>query len=1197
MSEDHGHGVSAHAAKEIGPMVRRSTAAHPRPSGAPAGARCRLATRAFLAIATLVACVMECLSTALAAPPGPLSIGDGGEAPLPDLTLSMAGPSSVPTSTPMTYTLTVANIGTAAVTGVTVVATLPSALTAISAGGTSLFTCEVSDETVTCTGGAVHRGSSATITIQATSPAATGAITSTAVVDPDDAIAEGDELNNTAALANTQVTAAPPPADLSIDVEDSPDPVNPGELLTITVTVTNSSDRRADDVAVVSGTQGLAAASITAGQTVNGGTVGPSGGCTVAASQVTCAIRDLDPGGTMIATITGTVVASAGASIQISATVTATISNTGVSNTDTELTMVMPAVDLTITQAASPDPVCARSWPGDGPGSPVCRGGLTIALGVGNSGTDEATKVVVRDRLPEGAIFDSFDAPAFAGGCTADVANVVTCTRGTIPPQSTTSITLVLVAPDATGTLWNRATVDPYNVIHEADETNNMVIGPTTVVTGVDLAVLVDDVLDPVATNGRLEYVITVDNLGTQDVTGIHVQDVLPAGTLFLSAIGDCGFTCSHDAGIIDCAGGYLPGTASEHYPPFGAPGDVVATIVVRVFAWRNVGLGLYGMHNQVWVDPDDDIAEVSELDNQDFELTDVAYGGAAMGAFNQLTMTKVQVYPPNPVARNAEVIYHLIVGNDATDPAVNVRVYDEPPRASRLIEATDISDHGFLCFYDESAGFIQCYGGWVLPGGTATIEVRVFAPDTPGVYTNQALVDPADDILEGNELDNESNAVTLVVNGGNGPFHDLRIDKTGTPTTTPGGPITYSLQVWNEGSNPALDVMVRDFLPAGFTFLSAQDSAPGAPGAFVCQQVVDGVVQCTGATILPGVERSRFITISGQAPNQEVTLTNQAAVDPNNTVPEGDELNNSAAASTLVRSNINLKITKTGPTVATQGTVADYEITVENEEPSPGAGQTAFGVDVHDPLPVGLTPLAVDAGSGNNWACQILQNPINVVSCTGDLDPGQPVTIRITVLVTADSGRSLDNEACVDPDGEIVEIDPPGETDNCSTHTSPVEPARRSPDLLVEKSADAATATPGQRLTYTITVSNAGDAGAVGPLTVTDELPGSVTFVRALAPPGWTCSHAAGVVTCHDPPAPNDGLASGASAQIEIRVNVRWSATQPVSNTVRVEPARADVVNEPDTEDEQNLANNSATVVTPLAGSGLDVPQVRQRQ
>lgn len=1309
-SDGHGHGVFAHAAKEIEAVVRRSTVARPRPGGMPAGVRRRLAMPVMLAIATLVAGIMGCLAMAFAAPANPLTIhvldgpdpiasgenltyqitvenagaaqlqnvvltdqvngmggigtpprlsltstrgsctqsnhlvrcsagameaggswvvtitgvvtaADGttlnntasvtgaraarsytssatattlvdnaGGPPLPDLMLSMTGPSSVPTSAPMTYTLTVDNIGTAGATGVKVVDTLPSGLTAVSASGTSLFRCRVSGRTVMCTGGAVNGGSNATITIRATSPADTGSITNTAVVDPDDTIAEGDEQNNTAALVGTRVTAEPPPADLSIDVEDSPDPVSPGELLTYTITVTSSSARRVNDVVVAFGTQGLDAASVTAGQTVNGGVLGTSGGCTVVASQVTCAIQSLDAGGTMVVSVTGMVVASAGASIVGSATVSANVLNTGSSNTDTELTTVMPAVDLTIAGADSADPVCARSWSGDDPAPAVCGGGLIYTLEVGNSGTDEATGVDVRALLPEDAVFDSFEAPDFTGGCTASAGNVVTCTGGTIEPQSTASITLTLVAPDVTGTISSTATVDPDNAIFEADETNNSVTETTEVITGVDLAVRVDDLLDPVATSGTLEYVITVDNIGTQDVTGIRVQDVLPVGTVFLSAIGDSGFNCIFVGGIVDCGGGYLPGTASEHHPAFGGGGDVVATIVVRVFARENVGVGPSGMYNQVWVDSLQAIVEADEFNNQDVEVTDVGIGGAAMGAFNQLSIEKVQVYPPNPVARNAEVVYHLLVSNDGTDPATNVTVWDEPPRFSRVIEVRDLSDHGFLCIYDESAGFIHCHGGWILPGDTAIIEVRVFAPDLPGPYTQQSIVDPDDAIPEGNEFDNESNAVTLVVNGGNGPFHDLRIDKTGTPIATPGGVITYALQVWNAGSALVPDVVVvRDFLPEGVTFLSAQDSAPGTPGAFVCGHAA-GIVQCFVASMPAGPGGSRTIVIRVLAPEGQGTITNQAAVDPDDTVPEGDELNNSAAAGTLVRSNINLEITQAGPTVAAQGTVAEYDITVENHEPAPGAGQTAFGVDVHDPLPVGLTPLAVDTGSGNNWACQILTNPINVVDCTGDLDPGQPVTIRIAVLVTAGSGRSLDNEACVDPDDEIVEFDPPGETDNCSTHTSPVEPPRRSPDLRVAMSADAAAAEPGQRLTYTITVSNDGDAGAVGPLTVTDELPGSVRFVRAVAPPGWRCTQAAGTVTCHDPPAPDDGLAPGASAQIQIQATVLAGAALPIVNTASVDPAQADVVTEPDTEHEQDLADNSATVVTSVGGSGLDL-------
>ena len=100
-----------------------------------------------------------------------------------------------------------------------VVDTVPAGLTAITASGTSLFVCGVAGQTVTCNGGAVNQGSNATITINATSPAAAGhdhqhrrrSI-------PTTRSSKANELNNTSALVNTQVTRrAPPPRRSSIN--------------------------------------------------------------------------------------------------------------------------------------------------------------------------------------------------------------------------------------------------------------------------------------------------------------------------------------------------------------------------------------------------------------------------------------------------------------------------------------------------------------------------------------------------------------------------------------------------------------------------------------------------------------------------------------------------------------------------------------------------------------------------------------------------------------------------------------------------------------------------------------------------------------------------------------------------------------------------------------------------------------------
>ncbi|HEY0592456.1 MAG TPA: CARDB domain-containing protein, partial [Thermoanaerobaculia bacterium] len=1082
--------------------------------------------------------------------------------------------------------------------------TVPAGLTGIAASGTSLFTCSVAGQTVTCTGGAVNQGSNATITINATAPAVTGSITNTAAVDPDNAIAEGNELNNTSSLVNTSVVTSLPQPLLTVNLTDSPaeiagaghDPSTPGSPLVFKALATNASSLRADDVNVVIGTQGLEASSIQVSQLVTDGTVGNFGGCFVEAPQVRCVVRTLNSGGTILVTVTGQVVASAGSTLITTATVSGNIKNTGYGSTDTEMTTIKPGIDLTITKADAPDPVCARSWPGAAPLPLVCRGGLTYTFVVGNSGIYEATGVTIRDPLIPGAILDSFNAPAFSGGCSVDGANVLTCTGGTVGPESTTVVTVVLTVPDMIGSWPKTVTVDPNNAIFEADETNNMASATTQVVTGVDLTVGKTDAIDPIATSGTETYTILVNNLGTQDVANVRVRDTLPAGTIFRDVISDHGFTCSHAAGVVECVGGAIKGTASNNYPPLGGnlanPPDT-ATITIRIFAQSFAGT----MHNEVRVDPLGEIAEANEANNIEIEDTVVDSFTSGHGAFNQLTITKTQTDPDETnTARNAKVTYSIVVGNNGSDPAVGITVRDYIPAGATFIEASGTNE--FNC--SQVGGYVDCLGGTIPSLGNATITLYMFAPDTPGTYVNQAVVDPDNTIPEGSELDNQAFETTTVVNGGAGAFNELRIEKTATapimpappllPTTYPLGPITYTLKVWNEGEESALNVSVRDVLPAGVTFVSATDS--GGPGAaFVCSHAA-GVVTCSGATLLAGIANARYIEISATAPDEVVaSIHNVADVDPGNAIPEGDEFNNSAFADVKVASRINLTAKKTGPTVATQSSVTDYTIKVKNNKI--GDGAIATGVVMRDNLPPGLIPLAVEAGTGNNWTCAILENPINVAQCIGDLNPDEEVTIKITVFITAESGRSLDNVACVDPDDTITESE---ELDNCSDFGTLVTPEPLlSPDLLVSKTVDAASTTPGADLTWTITISNVGTAKAKGwdpvsmtGLTLTDSLPtGEVTFTNATPTNGWTCTESGGTITCHDN---GTGMEVGAFAQVTVLAHVKDTAAIPIVNTAAAAQAVADCASGCENEIIENMENNVSTVVSSIGSSGFDL-------
>ena len=403
----------------------------------------------------------------------------------------------------------------------------------------------------------------------------------------------------------------------------------------------------------------------------------------------------------------------------------------------------------------------------------------------------------------------------------------------------------------------------------------------------------------------------------------------------------------------------------------------------------------------------------------------------------------------------------------------------------------------------------------------------------------------------------------------------------------------------------------MRDVLPAGVTFLSAEDTTvPVSPGSFTCTHA-SGVVTCTGATLdgsantlsSPDVPDTRTITIKVKAPIFNVPnggLLNQAFVDPDNTIPEGNETNNKDTSEITVKSAINLRITKTGPTESSQNQVSQYTITALNEKPEGVTeGQNAIGVRITDPLPVGLIPLSVFTEGGTNFQCSVSENPINVVECIGDLpkDDADGVVITIDVFQTAEGGRKLDNEACIDPADTIEESN---ENDNCSTTTAlgGTQP-KLSPDLLVTKSVDpSGPVTAGQALTYNVTISNVGSAKAKGPLTLTDTLPGHVTFVNFSTTNGWDCTFASPTLTCHDgddpdpslPPGTKAGLAAGASATISIQATYDGGATQPIVNTATAALALVDGGENDTQQNEQNQANNTASAKNSVGTTGIDL-------
>jgi uncharacterized repeat protein (TIGR01451 family) len=132
--------------------------------------------------------------------------------------------------------------------------------------------------------------------------------------------------------------------------------------------------------------------------------------------------------------------------------------------------------------------------------------------------------------------------------------------------------------------------------------------------------------------------------------------------------------------------------------------------------------------------------------------------------------------------------------------------------------------------------------------------------------------------------------------------------------------------------------------------------------------------------------------------------------------------------------------------------------------------------------------------------------------------------------------------------------------------------------NLALTKTASPARAIAGGPVTYTLTANNAGPNPG-GDMVITDNLPPSVTFVSASGS-GWTCSNAAGTVTCRRP----GPLAVGETAPPVTLVGTVNAAGGTVTNSASVAPATGGVA-------DPVSSDNTATVDTPIdPGANLSI-------
>lgn len=1073
--------------------------------------------------------------------------GGGGGSPQLAVQLSANRTSAVPGDT-VTYTVTVANIGTATANNVVLSAALPTR--SYYTYGTCTGGCSVGGGAAQWSLTSLAVGASASYTFTMT--AGSSGLAAGVSVVPDQANAAATSVAQVDSNTVDVSISGNPQLGFSKSVSGPATPA-PGQTLTYTLVVTNSGSVAALGVRVLdpvpSSTSYAGALTASAGtgsfDPVNNRVVFDVGSLAPGASATlsfAVTVGTLNAGNT-------TIVNTATASAQNAPAVTAVASKTAGAQPVLTLTKQAPAQTgypaATLTQAAvnttllrvndssqisvgqyvgvgtavaqvadlSPTTLTLAS-PVSAPAGTLVKAAITYTLTYENTGTAAAISVVLTDALPPGLDWVAAQPTAAVAG------NTVTWSLGTLQPRETGSVQLVAL-PQSSGTYLNQATI-------QCSACNGAVQASATTSVG-GLVVSKRTTTPAVAAGNLAEYVIEVRNTSALPITPVSVTDVLPSGFTFESTVA----VLNNGLPVVPSSAP-APGSTELAWGSFTVQPGQILSVQFQARVALQTGSGTY--QNDAGATP---LSRAVAYDFLRSSTEDVVVLGTDAGLISG-------------------VLFHDIDNNGVFDAAIDLplgnvtmRIYDST-NTWVFEETTDASGH-----YSR----LVPLGTWTVEALGQTVQaaqVRAGSLATraaPAVSTGQTKATgvPAGLTLRGNFINpvNVTVASAQAVEVDLGfvaadALPDLAITKSHTGTFSQGqAAADYRIVVSNVGAGPtAGTVTVTDTLPPGLTATAI------AGTGWSCTLAT---LTCTRADSLAALDTFPTITVTvSVALNAAPSVTNQATVSgggdanaANNAVTDPTTITPFSAAADLT-----LAKTHTGNFVQGQ-TGATYSLVVTNI----GASPTAGAVNVTDLLPAGLTATAM---GGTGWSCTLATLVCTRVDSLAAGASFPPITL--TVSVAANAAASITNQATVDGGGET------NTTNNAALDPTVVNAPSSSPDLGLAKSHSGNFRQGQVGAQYQLVVSNLGGAATAGAVTVTDLLPAGLT-ATALSGSGWSCTLA--TLSCTR----SDVLAAGASwPAISLTVTVAPNAAASVTNVATVSGGG-------DTTPGNNTATDVATV------------------
>ena len=325
-------------------------------------------------------------------------------------------------------------------------------------------------------------------------------------------------------------------------------------------------------------------------------------------------------------------------------------------------------------------------------------------------------------------------------------------------------------------------------------------------------------------------------------------------------------------------------------------------------------------------------------------------------------------------------------------------------------------------------------------------------------------------------------------------------ISKTGPATATEGENITYTITITDRGDAATVGaISVVDVLPAALSYVSGSGT-----NGFTCGNLLLTVTCSSSSALAAGAGATIELVTTANALG---SIVNVATVSGGGALLPAISLD----VNTLISGLPAFSISKTGPATATEGENITYTITITDR----GDAATVGAISVVDVLPAALSYVS---GSGTNgFTCG---NLLLTVTCSSSSALAAGAGATIELVTTANALGSIVNVATVSGGGALL----PAISLDVNTLISGL------PAFSISKTGPA-TATEGENITYTITITNRGDAATVGAISVVDVLPAALSYVSGSGTNGFTCGNLLLTVTCSS----SSALAAGAGATIEL--------------------------------------------------------------